>query len=59
MGDRYTIDEAINRMAVVQAGSLDPDKITLEYLFKLLGKVDRWRDSIKEAIQQWPDSANL
>lgn len=58
MTEKWGIQEAINRVCEAKTGSLVSNKITLEYLFKLLGKVDAWRDEIKEAIQMWPDSSS-
>jgi len=54
---RYTLEDADKRMSVAQVSSLDPEKITLEYLFALRNKIDAWREAVDEAILLWPDSA--
>jgi len=57
--DRYTEHDARVRVLIARLGSLDPDRVTLPYLIELNNELYKWRETVKAAILNWPDSSNL
>jgi len=56
---KYTERDASARVVEAMEGSLRNDKVTLEYLVTLNEMLYTWREEVKKAIMNWPDSGKI
>lgn len=49
---KYTKQDALNRMLDARMGSLDPSRVTSEYLETLHEHIIRWKESVESEIHR-------